>query len=113
MSAAKHTPAPWRYEAPDEVCIKDADGGRVAILTNLRGALGMSGRRDPNEVIANARLIATAPELLEALRRLEVAANTVAYCHDKHRGNFAAALSDMESEAEAARAAIAKAEVQS
>lgn len=51
---------------------------------------------------------AGAPELLEALRRLEVAANTVAYCHDRHRGNFAAALSEMESDAEAARAAIAK-----
>lgn len=66
--STKHTSGPWRYEAPDEVSIKDADGGRVAILTNLRGALGMGGRRDPNEVIANARLIAAAPELLAELR---------------------------------------------
>lgn len=65
---AQHTPGPWRYEAPDEVSIKDASGGRVAILTNLRGALGMSGRRDPNEVIANARLCATAPDLLAVVR---------------------------------------------
>jgi hypothetical protein len=69
-TSTKHTQGPWRYEAPDEVSIKDADGGRVAVCTNLRGALGMGGRRDPNEVLANARLIAAAPELLEALRKL-------------------------------------------
>lgn len=64
----KHTPGPWTVASPDEISVNAGTEGRVAILTNLRGALGMKGRRDPNEVIANARLIATAPELLEALQ---------------------------------------------
>lgn len=48
-------------------------------------------------------------ELLAALRALEVSANTVAYCYEKHPGNFAAALRDMDHFAESARTAIAKA----
>jgi hypothetical protein len=59
MSAAKHTPGPWRYtkHAVDEdymlvFCGSDGD--------NLRGYCGE----------ANARLIAAAPELLEALVNL-------------------------------------------
>ena len=64
MSEQKHTPGPWRYESTsgsnyariffsaDE---KDGD--------NLRGYCGE----------ANARLIAAAPELLEALQFLMVA----------------------------------------
>jgi hypothetical protein len=71
--STNHTAGPWHYKAPDEVAIHDAEGGRIAILANLRGALGMGGRRDPNEVIANARLIAAAPELLEALQEAVVA----------------------------------------
>ena len=59
------TPGPWRAEFPDEISVRDADGGRIAILANLKGRLGMKGRRDTSEVEANARLIAAAPTMYE------------------------------------------------
>ena len=68
------TPGPWRAEFPDEISVRDADGGRIAILANLKGRLGMKGRRDTSEVEANARLIAAAPDLLEALQWYEAKA---------------------------------------
>lgn len=54
-----------------------------------------------------AALRAERDALADALRRLEVSANTVAYCYEKRAENFAAALRDMEADAEAARAALA------
>jgi hypothetical protein len=47
--------------------------------------------------------------VLEALRNLELGANTVAACYSRNPGNFAAALRDLSEYAETARAAIAKA----
>lgn len=57
---------------------------------------------------ANAQLIASAPKLLQALRDLTVAANTVAYCYEKVPGNFASALARMQ---ECAAEATAIAEI--
>lgn len=45
--------------------------------------------------------------LLEALRDLELGANTVVGCYDRNPGNFAAALADVKRYANQARAAIA------
>jgi hypothetical protein len=59
--------------------------------------------------IANARLIAAAPELLDALENLVIDANTVAACYSRNPGNFALALQTMRLSIEQARAAIAKA----
>jgi hypothetical protein len=69
QSEVKHTPGPWRAEFGEAIVVKGADGARVAIATNL----DRYGRRDTNEVEANARLIAASPELLEALRELHEA----------------------------------------
>jgi hypothetical protein len=63
-----YTPGPWSYEMPDEVVVRAPDGGRLAQLLFLRGRHGTLGRRNTDEVIANARLIASAPDLLDALR---------------------------------------------
>lgn len=51
-------------------------------------------------------------ELVEALSRLEVACNTVAYCYDKRPENFAAALCGMGHAAKDARAVLASAKEQ-
>lgn len=51
-----------------------------------------------------------APELKDALHRLEVAANTVSYCYTNRPENFAVAMRDLVDEAARARALIAKAE---
>ena len=69
MSAGKHTPGPW-FTFANGACV----GGPVGILGNPSGAdtagvahCGMA-LRTGDELQANARLIAAAPELLDALQ---------------------------------------------
>jgi hypothetical protein len=57
MSEIKHTPGPWSYEAGQEDFVYDAKGNVVADTWYY--ACGEKSE-------ANARLIATAPDLLEA-----------------------------------------------
>ena len=94
MSAPKHTRGQWQASLDETYAVREADGGLVAICTNLRGLHGMGGRRGGDEVAANARLIAAAPELLEALIDASLALRI------GHRTTYAL---------EKARAAIAKA----
>lgn len=53
MSTTKHTPGPWRVHGE----LINSDSREIAVIENY------SSKRDG----ANARLIAAAPELLEAL----------------------------------------------
>jgi hypothetical protein len=55
MKTSKHTPGPWRVNVA-AIVAPNAPLGRRTIATSVHGA--------------NARLIAAAPELLEALRDL-------------------------------------------
>ena len=108
---SKHTPGPWLTDR------KNVHTGQIAtihhclnndwveIWTDKWAETGLG----QEEQEANARLIASAPELLEMLHRFKVTANTVAYCYDKCSENFAAALSGLKEDAEAARELIAKA----
>jgi hypothetical protein len=96
--SAQHTPGPWIVDGASEtVSGFDSYGERQIVVYELG--------TNP----ADHALLGTAPELLEALRRLEVSANTVAYCYEKRPENFAAALVDLADNAAAARAAIAQA----
>ena len=71
---AAHTPAPWIADLGEAYRVRaQQDGGQVAIMMNLKGQHGLAGRRSGDEVAANARLIAAAPELLEACRLVEQA----------------------------------------
>lgn len=61
MSAAKHTPGPWR--------LRPSSGGRPAIIYGNDGwpvanVATYHGRVEPGQQDANANLIAAAPELL-------------------------------------------------
>lgn len=63
---AQHTPGPWSLCGPDTDLVRDG---------NYRAVARASFRATPtvnliHETKANARLIAAAPELLEALTRL-------------------------------------------
>jgi hypothetical protein len=82
---ARHTPGPWFYD--------DTMKGRVNI--NSQSAAVASIPYIDAEAVANARLIAAAPDLLDALRRL---------MREEADGEFTIGL------IEDARAAIAKAE---
>jgi hypothetical protein len=74
MSEAKHTPGPWELEA------FKVDGMLLFQITAPNGSgpggnlilddASIEGETD-EEQIANARLIAAAPELLEALKRMD------------------------------------------
>jgi len=65
MPETKWTPGPWLAEPADmfgdhNIVLSDGEDRRAvaAVVSNMR---------DPSEVAANARLIAAAPDMLEAL----------------------------------------------
>lgn len=120
---SKHTPGPWDYSrtvgdytAKDRLFVRSqaierSNCDRDVIVSEIQDHRFCSADRrptDPQEQLANARLIAAAPELLEALKRLECSlADLPRYLTDNgHR-----VLGDVAGERlEFARAAIAKAE---
>lgn len=57
---------------------------------------------------ANARLLAAAPDMHEALQALEVSVNTLAYCYANRPENFAAALEGATRDAAIARDLLAR-----
>lgn len=65
-----HTPGPWTADLGEAFHIRDTRGGSLAQLKFLKGRGGLAGRRNGDEVAANARLIAAAPKLLDALEVL-------------------------------------------
>lgn len=92
MSGTMHTPGPWLVTGGNATpCVNDLTGRDVAWPSRGRGYPAM----------ANARLIAAAPELLDALR--DVVSYYVVRIGGKVDTRRAAAL-------DRARAAIAKAE---
>ena len=67
--SAKHTPGPWRfYTEPQPNGCPIVGNGRGLMLAMLAHSVNYPDQRD--EANANARLIAAAPELLEALIEL-------------------------------------------
>jgi hypothetical protein len=106
----KHTQGPWRAEkwdysqCPNKLMVQ-TDKDAVCEILDLWCMNERTEERD-----ANARLIAAAPEMLEALKELATAA--------EHRDNtmgdpyrLIECKANLESAARNARAAIAKAEV--
>lgn len=82
----KHTPGPWSYAIPGDSFVASSNG-----LICRRPAVSGGGGA-PNNWEANARLIAAAPDLLDALQVM-----------------LDAAHHDITQECDIARAAIAKA----
>lgn len=65
MSNVKHTPGPWKFHA-------QGDANDYCLLTNeKRWVIGFlqNGEIFVGEQLANARLVAAAPELLDALKK--------------------------------------------
>lgn len=67
---SKHTPGKWTHDSQEALHIRAEDGGLVATLGWSNGRHFSKGRREYEEVQANARLIAAAPELLRALENV-------------------------------------------
>jgi hypothetical protein len=89
--SGQHTPGPWTYHA---------DSGSSCAALIATGSFVCEFIEPPTE--ANARLIAAAPELLEALKSIICSVG-----HDDGDGWYTVSLH--EDEVQAARAAIAKA----
>lgn len=99
----KHTPGPWQALPPKmgaAITIYAEDGITPICTTASNGSPVTMAMHRSGEVKANARLIAAAPELMEALQE---ATRCLAWHEEKHGvGMDAKAV-------QAARAAIAKA----
>lgn len=108
----KHTPGPWVVHEGDEIDVRSANPADLAqapvyycIAENIGGHVHGENFDDYSEVEANARLIAAAPDLLDAAElALQVAEGWI---HDQLDGTGIAeeALGELDS----VRAAIAKA----
>ncbi len=100
----RFTPGPWATDPEynhEQVMAADEDTVADCLITT----------RTPKEVVANARLIAAAPEMYEALEA-SVAANDSHYSHWDKQGTAGANCPACRSRASAkqlARAALAKA----
>lgn len=71
-----HTPGPWIIEAPSDYAIRDKANGFLIARCPYNHSEGASDER--RESTANARLIAAAPELLQALKDALYCLETVA-----------------------------------
>ena len=102
---SNRTPGPWEtYEFDDQIGVS-GNYADVADCTGLEYRFDSSRSRD--ETLANARLIAAAPDLLEALAALMDEAEDIFVCMADATGIDRHALPPQFA---AARAAIAKAE---
>lgn len=103
MSAAKHTPGPWHVGRGLALrIVYDKDGWAVA------SAAVFHNRFSENEDLANALLIAEAPDMLKALQELADAAQD----RENPMGDpcaLLAAQANLRDATKRARAAIAKA----
>lgn len=98
----RHTAGHWKVGNDECIRITDEDGHQIAIATHLHGFF----RRNPEEVHSNARLIAAAPDLLEACKVMRGLISDE-LTMDTNHGAWAA---DRVKAFEIADAAIAKAE---
>lgn len=98
----KHTPGPWNVTGWENVTVNAANGS--TIVTTPGGGNATGDGITLVEIQANARLIATAPEMLEALKVLSANRELGEYESQKQ------GLPRMIEANDLARQAIAKAE---
>lgn len=121
---AKHTPGPWHWPHDgNDLCPVNPDPTRSAVSSILTadggyGFLGSSNADTLAELDADRRLIAAAPELLDALTSAEYSVNVTRAClmdsvetHGTHGGWLEQEADRLAGVLDEIRAAIAKATV--
>ena len=79
MSEAKHTPGPWSFKvAPNGDCGIMANG--TGIFAEAFADIRHAHECNLDEALANARLIAAAPDMLDALKAMRDDATIKAVC---------------------------------
>jgi len=101
----EHTQGPWRLIGPWETLVQAGRAGRTIELATVAAIGGKVGK----EVIANARLIASAPALLAALTRLSLTAGEADALHHTGATVPASVWAEVNAAGIAARAAIKQA----
>jgi hypothetical protein len=105
MTDVKHTAGPWAWSedatSPGYFLVKGGET-HVCIMQERDSDMGMDFDPDRGEAIANARLIAAAPDLLEAVKDARAMLQTVEVLDGEDGDPWSNALARME-------AAIAKA----
>lgn len=109
--ALKATPGPWEAQLDETYNVLGPDGGRVAMMMNLKGAHGMAGRRTGEESAANCRMIAAANPstilaLLECVDALKFYADPATYRANGHTQIDADLTPIKQDRGERARAAL-------
>ena len=98
---SEHTPGPWEFSYLNDTERPGIEADRFSVVifgVRAEDDCGIHGRTEKEE-IANARLIAAAPELLEALERLRDAEKAP-------RSEWIAALANADSAIAKAKGAI-------
>ena len=65
---SKHTKGPWEVSDWNPQLVRSVDGGKHIAILNDQERRPRGNKEPQPEPMANARLIAAAPELLEALK---------------------------------------------
>lgn len=104
-NAAQHTPGPWRFDGQAGATLAFAKKHDTALMVRARGATVAEVIPHGTATEPNARLIAAAPELLEALK---ACLESFSQAH-AHRKLKAASDGSIICACDLARAAIAKA----
>lgn len=103
-----HTPGPWHvFDNQKDKHFPKNDAGLIGVgskeHSDVAHCHGFNGSRHPDEELANAKLIAAAPELLEALQALMESRR-----RDQYKG-WEEGVPDFHKSEALAKAAIAKA----
>jgi hypothetical protein len=80
VDVVRHTPGPWQQQT---LLVLDANHSQIAHCTRWEG-----GRPIPEIAEANARFIAAAPDLFDALKQLRIDANRL--CDRQLGGSYEA-----------------------
>jgi hypothetical protein len=110
MSETKHTPGPWRVDEtwPEETNTIRVKRNVLCVKAEPQRTIALCGHGSQDEAVANARLIAAAPELISALKAIQARINGVFDDPDLIQcGPLQGPATDID---RIARAAIAKAE---
>lgn len=104
---SKHTPGPWKQQRQTHWHVIEITGPReserIAVMVNTATSVGQS-----NEIYANARLIAAAPDLLDACSGM--ASRLREYCQELRTDGMKAEASNVERIAATLEKAAADAE---